>query len=43
VTATGIHDADIAIAEDKIRGLEPGLTGQARTTFDASGLHIFRD
>src|SRR5215831_14814338 len=41
VTDSEVRAADIGIAEGKIVALEAGLSGSARETIDANGLHIF--
>jgi allantoinase len=41
VTAAKIARADIAIAGEKIAALEPEISGQARATIHAAGLHVF--
>jgi allantoinase len=38
---SGVELKDIAISEGKIAVIESGLSGSARETIDASGLHVF--
>jgi len=37
----GVRRADVAIEEGRFAEIEPELTGAARETFDATGLHLF--
>lgn len=41
VTAEGVHQADIGIADGKIAALEPELSDPGRAQVNAAGLHIF--
>jgi allantoinase len=41
VTAVGVSQADLAIADEQIVAIAPELTGSAREEIDASDLHIF--
>src|SRR6266404_3878758 len=41
VNAEEIRELEIGIIEGKIASLEPSVTGTARETIDATGLHIF--
>src|SRR5258707_12893948 len=41
VTADGVREADIGIAEGKVVAIEPGASDSARESIDATGLHIF--
>src|SRR5262249_36183872 len=41
VTATGVIQADVAIADQHIVAIEPALAGGSKAEIDATGLHIF--
>jgi allantoinase len=41
VRETGVARADIAVADEKIVAIEPQISGDARETIDATGLHVF--
>jgi allantoinase len=41
VTAAGVSQADLAIADEQIVAIAPELAGSAREEIDASNLHIF--
>jgi allantoinase len=41
VTPTGLRQADLAVADERIVALEPELSGTSREEIDARGLHVF--
>jgi allantoinase len=41
VTASGVEQADVAIADGKIVGIEPEISGAASEEIDVTGLHLF--
>ena len=41
VTETGVHTADLAVADSQIAAIEPELAGSGRVEIDAAGLHLF--
>ncbi len=41
VTPAGVAKADLGVAGEQIRALEPGFSGAGREVVDATGLHIF--
>jgi allantoinase len=41
VTPDGVRRADVAVEGEKIVEMAPGLSGKARATIDATGLHVF--
>ena len=41
VTPDGVRRADVAVDDEKIVELAPELSGDARETIDATGLHVF--
>jgi allantoinase len=41
VTADGLQEADLAVADGRIVDISPELEGAAREEIDASGLHVF--
>ncbi len=41
VTATGISNADLAVADGRIVAIEPDLAGTSKEEINAEGLHVF--
>jgi allantoinase len=41
VSATAVHEADLAVADGKIAAIGPELEGTGRAEIDAAGLHVF--
>ena len=41
VTATGISNADLAVADGRIVAIEPALAGTSKEEINAEGLHVF--